>query len=310
MAKPTGHKVKLGAQDLIKQRCFVHTVRTGGITSAARLLGLTPSGVSKNIARLEAELGMQLLARDKRHMVATGRGQAAFEAYSALLAQLDQLQEELAAPAALGGELGLSLPGGCLPWLAPLLARYRAAHPMVRLRLNVSDSHSDLVRDRNDLALRFGRLKDSSVRALGLGATPLVICASPAYLARAGVPRQPAELVEHEGMLFRLPETGRARPVELAPELEQTSSAWRAVAVIDEGQTLVHAALAGFGLVQAPLLLVQAELAAGRLVEVLAAHRPPPLEVNLLFSHHAWLPAQTRAFIDLAREHAGIGRTA
>ncbi|MBQ5946087.1 LysR family transcriptional regulator [Massilia sp. ST3] len=304
MAKPSGHKVKLGAQDLIKQRCFVHTVRTGGITSAARLLGLTPSGVSKNIARLEAELGVQLLARDKRHMVATGRGQEAFEAYSALLAQLDQVQEELAAPAALAGELGLSLPGGCLPWLAPLLARYRAAHPMVALRLNVSDGHSDLVRDRNDLALRFGRLKDSSVRALGLGATPLVVCASPAYLTRAGVPRQPAELAEHEGMLFRLPETGRPRPLELAPE----SGAWRAVAVIDDGQSLVHAALAGFGLIQAPLLLVQAELDAGRLVEVLAAHRPPPLEVNLLFSSHAWLPAQTRAFIDLAREHFGIGR--
>jgi LysR family transcriptional regulator, regulator for bpeEF and oprC len=70
----------------------------------------------------------------------------------------------------------------------------------------------------------------------------------------------------------------------------------------------VHAALAGFGLIQAPLLLVRAELEAGRLVEVLAAHRPAPLEVNLLFSSHAWLPAQTRAFIDLARLHFGLGR--
>ena len=304
MAKPSGHKVNIGAQDLIKQRCFVQTVRTGGITSAARLLGLTPSGVSKNIARLEAELGVQLLARDKRSMAPTGRGQEAFEAYDALLVQLDQVQEQLAAPAELSGQLGLSLPGGCLPWLAPLLARYRAAHPRVQLRLNVSDVHSDLVRDRNDLALRFGRLKDSSVRALGLAATPLVVCASPGYLERAGVPRQPSELAAHEGVLFRLPETGRPRPVELAPE----AGSWRAVAVIDDGQSLVHAALAGFGLIQAPLLLVRAELEAGRLVEVLAAHRPAPLEVNLLFSSHAWLPAQTRAFIDLARLHFGLGR--
>jgi LysR family transcriptional regulator for bpeEF and oprC len=298
-------KVNSGTQELMKQRSFVQAVRTGGISSAARLLGLTPSAVSKNIARLEAELGAQLLARDNRHVVPTERGLHAFEAWSDLLARLDQVQQELAAPDGAAGELGLSIPGGTLPWLAPLLARWRAAYPHVQLRLNVSDSHSDLVRDRNDLALRFGRLKDSSMRALGLGSTPLVVCAAPAYLQRAGTPHTPADLATHEGLLFRLPDSGRPRPVALLPP--SVPASWQAVAIIDDGQSLVQAALAGFGLVQVPLLLVQQHVEAGRLVEVLAAHRPAPLDMHLLFPASPWLPAPVRGFIDIARDMMRIG---
>lgn len=300
MSKPDGHKVHAGdgAQELAKQRCFVQVVRTGGITSAARLLGLTPSAVSKNIARLEAELGTSLLARDNRHLAPTARGQQAFEAWSELIARLDQVQQELAAPDGLAGQLGLSVPSGTLAWLAPLLARYRQAWPRVQLCLDISDGRSDLVRDRNDLALRFGQLKDSNLRALRLAETPLVVCASPGYLARAGTPRTPAELAQHVGVFFRRPDTGRPRPVELLPE----PVAWRAQAVVNDGQALVQAAVAGFGLIQAPLLLVQAEIDAGLLVEVLVEHRPAPMEVNLLFSAAPWLPAQTRAFVDMAKE--------
>lgn len=298
MAQPTGHKLNGSNQELVKQRSFVQTVRTGGITSAARQLGLTPSAVSKNIARLEAELGVQLLARDNRHLAPTERGLQAYEAYSELIDRLDGLQQRLAAPDEVAGQLALAIPSGTLPWLVPLLARYRAAYPKVQIRLNVSDQHSDLVRDRNDVALRFGHLKDSSVRALALGATPLVMCAAPAYLDRAGTPATPDDLAAHEGILFRLPESGRPRPVELVPG----AVTWQAHTVVDEGQALVQAALAGFGLIQAPLLLVQAELEAGRLVEVLAAHRPAPLDVHLLYSAARWLAPQVRAFLDTARE--------
>lgn len=300
MSKPVGQQVNTGAgtQELVKQRSFVQVVRTGGISSAARLLGLTPSAVSKNIARLEAELGTSLLARDNRQLAPTARGQQAFEAWSELITRLDQVQQELAAPEGLAGQLGLSIPSGILAWLSPLLARYRQAWPRVQLCLNVSDGHSDLVRDRNDLALRFGQLKDSSLRALPLAVTPLVVCASPAYLAQAGTPHVPADLAVHVGVFFRRPDTGRPRPVELMPE----SVPWRAQAIINDGQSLVQAALAGFGLIQVPLMLVQTEIDTGQLVEVLPGHRPAPLEVNLVFSGAPWLPAQTRAFVDMAKD--------
>lgn len=300
MSKPVGQQVNTGAgtQELVKQRSFVQVVRTGGISSAARLLGLTPSAVSKNIARLEAELGTSLLARDNRQLAPTARGQQAFEAWSELITRLDQVQQELAAPEGLAGQLGLSIPSGILAWLSPLLARYRQAWPRVQLCLNVSDGHSDLVRDRNDLALRFGQLKDSSLRALPLAVTPLVVCASPAYLAQAGTPHVPSDLAVHVGVFFRRPDTGRPRPVELMPE----SVPWRAQAIINDGQSLVQAALAGFGLIQVPLMLVQTEIDTGQLVEVLPGHRPAPLEVNLVFSGAPWLPAQTRAFVDMAKD--------
>lgn len=299
MSKPVGQKVNAGAgaQELVKQRCFVQVVRTGGISSAARLLGLTPSAVSKNIARLEAELGTSLLARDNRHLAPTARGQQAFEAWSELIMRLDQVQQELAAPDGLAGQLALSIPSGCLAWLAPLLRRYQEAWPRVQLCLNVSDGHSDLVRDRNDLALRFGQLKDSNLRALLLTVTPLIVCASPAYLARAGTPRVPADLAGHQGVFFRRPDIGRPRPVELAP----AAVSWQAKVIINDGQSLAQAALEDFGLIQLPLLLVQAEIDNGRLVEVLREHRPAPLEVNLVFSGAPWLPAQTRAFVDMAK---------
>lgn len=298
MDKPVGTKVNTVAQELMKQRSFVQAVRTRGITSAARLLGLTPSAVSKNIARLEAELGAQLLARDNRSVVPTERGMQAYTAWSELLVRFDQVQQELTSADASGSTLGLSIPSGTLPWLAPLLVRYRSRFPQVLLRVNVSDSYSDLVRDRNDIALRFGQLKDANMRAASLGSTPLIVCAAPAYLARMGVPQVPADLAQHEGILFRLPESGRPRPLALTPE----GTVWREVATFDDGQSLVQAALAGFGLIQVPMLLVQAELDAGVLVEVLAPHRCAELEINLLFAASAWLPAQARAFVDMAKE--------
>ena len=300
MSKPLGTKVNGVAQEFMKQRSFVQAVRTGGISSAARVLGLTPSAVSKNILRLEAELGAQLLARDNRTIVATVRGMQAFEAWSELLVKMDQVQQELMAPDGATGQLGLSLPSGALPWLAPLLAQYRAAFPHVQLRLNVSDDHSDLVRDRNDVALRLGRLKDSNERAVSLGSTPLVICAAPDYLARAGVPLRPADLADHEGLLFRLPDSGRPRPIMLRTEC----AAWRTLATTDDGHSLVQAALAGIGLIQAPMMLLVVELDAGRLMEVLPAERPPPLDVSLVFQASSWLPAQARAFIDMAKAWA------
>jgi len=294
MSQPIGTKVN---QELIKQRCFVQAVLTGGISSAARVLGLTPSAVSKNIMRLEGELGVQLLARDNRNIVATERGEHAFDAWMELLARLDQVQQSLTTSVNSVGTIGLSLPSGLLQWLSPLIIRYKAEYPNIQLRLNISDAYSDLVRDRNDIAIRLGRLSDSNERAVSLGTTPLIVCASPAYLARADIPATPESLMEHDGLMFRLPDSGRLRPIMLPGEC----NAWRAAASTDSGQSLVQGALAGLGFIQAPLILVEADLAAGRLVEVLASHRPAALEVSLVFQANSWLPSQARAFIDMAK---------
>jgi LysR family transcriptional regulator for bpeEF and oprC len=297
MAKPTGPKVNIASQELIKQRSFIQAVRTGGISSAARLLGLTPSAVSKNIMRLESELGAQLLARDNRNVVVTERGQQAFDAWSALVIKLDQVQQELRAPNGTTGQLGLSIPSGALPWLMPLVSSFRSAYPSVQIRLNVSDATSDLVRDRNDMAVRLGPLQDSNERSISLGSTPLLVCAAPSYLARMAAPTIPDELPDDEGLLFRLTDSGRTRPIMLPTEC----ATWRVVATVDDGQSLVQGALFGLGLIQVPLVLVEADIIAGRLVELLPAYRPAPLDVSLMFQATSWLPAQARAFIDTAK---------
>lgn len=111
------------------------------------------------------------------------------------------------------------------------------------------------------------------------------------------MPLRAEELTQHEGVLFRLPDSGRPRPIRLRTECP----GWRALATTDDRQSLVQAALAGIGLIQAPLMLLDAELGAGRLVEVLREERPDSLDVSLVFQASSWLPAQTRAFIDMAK---------
>lgn len=252
------------------------------------------------MARLEAELGVKLFHRTTRQVTLTPDGERLFQRCQRVLAEVEDLQAEASGTrAAPAGTLRVDLPVYYgKRFVMPLLAALLRRHPALRLDVRFNDVQIDLVRDGVDLAVRIGALRDSTLVARRVDQQGLVLCASPAYLAAHGAPRQLADLGGHAAVVFRLPTSGRdrpwqflqaGRPVELAPAPRLR---------IGETEALRTALLLGMGLGQVPDLLVQDELARGELVELLPAHRPEPLPIHVVYPSARLLPARVRAAVE------------
>lgn len=252
---------------------FVAVVDAGSFTAAARRLGVTPAGVSRAIAALEADLGVSLLHRTTRQMRLTDDGAAFADAGRQALAVLAGVRGSLTPTvAAPRGRVRLSVPttyGHAR--VLPAVARFCAAHPAVQVDVDVSNRNVDIVAEGFDLAVRMGDLPDSALRSRKLEDAALGVFASPAYLERRGTPTTLAQLAGHTLIGFIRPSSGRtlawlftdrrgqAREVEPA----------RTLRCGDDFLGCVTLARAGAGLVQAYRFLVEADLASGALVEVL-----------------------------------------
>lgn len=239
-------------------------------SAAARQLGATTSALSKRVAKLEGALGVRLLERTTRRLAPTEAG-AAF--YERCVQVLDELGEAERAATQLGGAvrgtLRLNAPVifgelHVAPLLPPLLER----HPDLRIDLSLSDRYVDLVDEGFDLAVRIGRLADSSLAARRLGRVPAVVCASPAYLERRGTPKTPDDLARHECLRYSLAGAGREWRLR-GPDGKERAYAASGRCSLNHGGAMREVALAGGGLAQLPLFLVADALRAGRLRSVL-----------------------------------------
>lgn len=283
---------------------FVRAVSAGSLSAAGRDLGLSPAVCSKRLARLEAELGARLLQRTSRRLALTEEGAVYFERGQLILAELAD------AAAAVGG--GRDAPRGVLRvsapvalgrrWIGPALARFAAAHPGVAVQLSLSDALVDLLDGGFDCAVRIGGSDDSRLVARHLADNRRVVCAAPAYLARRGRPASPLELGAHDCIVMSRAATlhadWRFRPVHdrtAAP----TTVRVRGRLAADNGEQADDWALAGLGLVRRSLWDVAAELADGRLVEVLGDWTSEAAPIQVVFPSRRFLPARTRLFIDL-----------
>ncbi len=197
-----------GLQQLV---AFAETAKHGGFAAAARESGVAPSTLAKAVARLEHELGVRLFHRTTREVRLSPDGERLFRRCQRVLAELEDLRAEAASSrAAPAGTLRLSLPVHYgKRFVLPRLIALQQRHPGLRLDVRLSDSWEDLVRDGIDLAVRIGALADSSLVARRIDQQHLVLCASPAYLARRGTPKRIDELAGHEAVTFRLPASGR-----------------------------------------------------------------------------------------------------
>ena len=282
-----------------EMQVFLRVVEAGSFSEAARLLRMTPSTVSKMIARIEARLAVRLIERSTRRLSLTNEGQIYYERSLALLSELEDVERTLAQGSSTAGgtvrvnaSVGLGILG-----LEPLLPAFWQAHPKIVVDLSLSDEIVDLYLDRTDVAFRIGALQNSSMTARRIGVAHRKIVASPDYLARHGTPSSIEDLARHNCLGFNF-----RRAASVWPSKDSVRTGDRAVLgslLANNGETVRRLALSGVGLARLAEFHARAELASGRLVEVLLDDfEGDEEEVNAVYLGGANLPYRVRAFLD------------
>jgi DNA-binding transcriptional LysR family regulator len=286
---------------------FVRVVELGGFSPAARACRMTPSAVSKLIARMEARLGARLVNRSTRQLQLTPEGCAFFERATRILADLEDAERSAAAGEQPVGRIRLNTSASYgTHVLAPVLPEFLECHPGVSLDIVQTDAVVDLLAERTDVAVRAGPLKSSSLVARKLGETPMMIVAAPGYLERFGMPEAIADLEAHNRLGF-----GYTRSVDGWPLLDNggtvvVPAAGRIQA--SDGESLRHLALSGVGLARLAAFTVQADIDAGRLVPVLERYNPGDREAfhAIYVGQGGPLPSRIRALLDFLAERARV----
>jgi len=285
---------------------FTLAAELKSFSAAGRRLKLSPSAVSKLVTRLEDRLGTRLVVRSTRLLQLTPEGETYLARARRILAEIADTEEVVS-----GG--GKMRPRGPLvvnasvgfgeSYILPLTAEFLAAFPDVQLDVTLTDDMVDLIRDRVDVAIRHGALRDSSLMARKLGESRQVVIASPAYLERYGIPETPAELIHHncinfnfrravEGWPFRDPATGRRDVLPVSGNLKASS-----------GSIIRQYCLNGQGIGRVGRFHVEPDIQAGRLVPILEEFNPEDIEtIHAVYAGHEHLAVRIRAFIDFIAE--------
>lgn len=263
--------------DIDDLRTFVEVADAGGVSPAARRLGVSKSIVSRRLSRLEAELGVQLLARSTRGAALTEAG-AIFRDHAARAgAEIDVARETILPAGDLRGRLRVSAPLTFGPThFAPVLAEMARRHPRLHLQTCYTDRFVDLIAEGYDCAIRVGYLQDSNLIARRIGPMYGRLLASPAYIEAHGAPETPDELVAHQALMqgtesWQLMDGDRV--VTVRPQ-----GRFKA----DNGTALIAAAVAGLGVAYLPDGLSHDYVASGALVPVMTRHLPPPAGVYVV----------------------------
>jgi DNA-binding transcriptional LysR family regulator len=276
---------------------FVRVVQEGAFSAAARSLDLTPSAVSKLIARLELRLGARLLMRTTRALTLTEEGEAYHRAALRILQELNDA-DQAAASGAVRGRLRVnaSVPLGTL-FIVPSMPSFLARHPDLIVDLSFTDDVVNLLAQKADIAIRVGVLPDSTLMARKLGQSRRVVCAAPGYLKRKGTPVAPEDLRQHDCLTFNFRRAGSGWPFRHnGRDLDQPVSGNLQV---NNGETMKQLALAGAGIARLGLFHVAAEIKQGSLVPLLEKFNPGDSElVNAVYVGGGHVPRRVRAFID------------
>lgn len=295
-------KMEVGADRARSLEIFAAVATHGSFSAAGRLLGLTPSAVSRTVDRIEARLGVRLLLRTTRALTLTAEGQAYLAAARRILTDLDDAEQQIADQGAPRGRLRVSaaLSHGRL-CVVPLLGDFVRAYPHILVDISLTDAIVDVAGGQADVAIRFGPLADSGLTARKIGETGRVIVASPDYLARHGTPRVPADLHDHNCLNFNF---RRAEPVwPFCGAAGDYAMSVTGSVEANNGETLGQLAAAGVGITRVGAFSVVEEIADGRLVPLLEDYNPGDIEViHAVFVGGANTPARVRVFVDFLAE--------
>jgi DNA-binding transcriptional LysR family regulator len=293
--------------DLNLVATFVRVIEAGSFTAAAQALGLPKSSVSRRVSALEKLLGVRLVQRSTRRLALTEAGRAYFERARAALGGLTDAQAAVADMSQeVAGPIRLSAAPDNTGMLAGLLAEFLARHPRVQLELCLTSRRVDLVAEGFDLALRAGRLADSSLVARRLGSTDLGLFASPAYLRRAGKPRRVADLAGHRFVLYGAPHE-RSHLRLAGPAREETVTVSGPL-VVDDLSFLADAVAAGVGIGLMPEIYFGWLWKGGRrsprreFVRVLPEHGVTGADLHLVSPPTAYEPTRVTLLRDFLTE--------
>lgn len=286
---------------------FLRALDLGSISAAARSMDISVAVASQRLKRLEGDLGVRLLHRTTRRLHPTPEGTLLSEKGRALIEELDILTEGLRRSASeISGTLRVTAPATFgRQHVSPLLPKFLAAHPKLRVSIDLTDQVVDLVSAGYDLAIRFGGLADSSLVARKLATNRRVLCASPEYLRLHGTPRTPAELAQHDCVLlsgahgrrdnWRLRDRrGKETAVHVHGRIESNYN-----------EVIRDAVLAGLGIAVHSMWQVADDLLAGRLQRVLTKYEVPDSGIYAVKPQRRQMPPRVRAFEDFLAEHLG-----
>lgn len=277
---------------------YVRVVEAGSLSAAARAIPMSLTSVSRHISALEEQFGVQLLRRTTRNLAMTDEGRILYDRAKAILGEVDELGSALSAGRGkLSGRLRISAPNllGRLV-IAPLLPPFLALHPDVAVDLLLVDRTVNLVEEGLHLAVRVGRLPDSSLVARKLDDIQMVVCAAPAYLAQRGTPRTLDDLRKHDCLVF----SDAPGPVDWRFQSGTTRARVSVMGRLwmNSLDALVSASIDGAGIVRAPAWQVASDIKARRLRPLLEKYAPPATPVHVLFERARLSSPKIRTFVE------------
>lgn len=283
---------------------FVQAAEHQSFVAAARVLGISASAVGKSIAKLEDSVGARLFHRTTRRISLTEEGAAFHERCRRILDDLRDAEATLsAATRAPRGRLRVGVPTIGYRFLLPVIPEFRRRYPDIELDIDFNDRLVDVVEEGLDAVIRSGPLTDSSLMSRRLGPFRFVLCASPAYLERNGIPQSPPDLERHDCLRFRFPTSGKLQTWHLVNADGVDPFRRPSPLTCNNMEALRGAAIAGLGIAYMPAFLARDAVADGLLRTVLGEHLADPGQFSILWPSNRLVSPRLRVFIDYMAEH-------
>jgi DNA-binding transcriptional LysR family regulator len=282
---------------------FVRVVDSKGFSAAAPALGLTPSAVSKLVTRLETRLGVRLLQRTTRALHLTEEGEVFYATARRIVGEIETLESQISGQS--------KTPHGLLRvttslafsthQLAPVIAEFLERFPKLQLELMPTDRVVDMIEEGVDVAIRIGRLADTSFMARKIGEDIRLVCASPSYLALRRAPQRPEDLTRHNCIISRDRSYLNRWPFRIDGQIREIEVGGRVA--VTEGEAQMRMALQGLGIVRLTRLTVASAVKSGELISLLENFRAEdPIPIHAVYPHRRHLAPKVTAFIEFILE--------
>jgi DNA-binding transcriptional LysR family regulator len=285
---------------------FVRAAESRSFVTAARALGISASAVGKSVAKLEENLGVRLFHRSTRQINLTEEGAIFFERCRNALQEIQDAEAQLSkATIAPRGRLRVSMPAIGYRLLLPVIPQFRSLYPEVELDVDFSDRLVDVIEEGFDVVIRGGEPADSRLKAKPLGPYRFVVCASPQYFARHGVPQHPSELADHVCLRFKYRSSGKLQEWLIDGESPLQGSGAATPIVLNNAEAVLSAAIQGLGIAYVPDFVARDALAEGRLRMALESSKTFEGVFRALWPSNRHMLPRLRVFVDYLADRLG-----